>query len=81
MATLVTGGNGFLGSTLVRKLNQLNPKEIVTPSSKDFDLRFKDNCETITKNIDIVFFDIINLHKTIWRLSTEPYVSVFIFRY
>ena len=52
---LVTGGNGFLGSTLVRKLNQLNPKEIVTPSSKDFDLRFKDNCETITKNIDIVF--------------------------
>ena len=52
---LVSGGNGFLGSTLVRKLNQLNPKEIVTPSSKDFDLRFKDNCETITKNIDIVF--------------------------
>ena len=52
---LITGGNGFLGSTLVRKLNQLNPKEIVTPSSKDFDLRFKDNCETITKNIDIVF--------------------------
>ena len=52
---LVTGGMGFLGSNLVKSLNQLNPKIILNPSSKDCDLRFKENCNRITKDVDIVF--------------------------
>ena len=52
---LVTGGRGFLGSNLVKSLNQLNPKIILNPSSKDCDLRFKENCNRITKDVDIVF--------------------------
>ncbi len=52
---LVTGGNGFLGSSLVRSLKQLNPSVLETPSSKTCDLRFKENCKKITQDIDIVF--------------------------
>ena len=52
---LVTGGMGFLGSNLVKSLNELHPKTILTPSSKDYDLRFKENCNEITKDVDIVF--------------------------
>ncbi len=52
---LVTGGMGFLGSNLVKSLNQLYPKIILNPSSKDCDLRFKENCNRITKDVDIVF--------------------------
>lgn len=52
---LVTGGMGFLGSNLVKSLNQLHPKIILNPSSKDCDLRFKENCNKITKDVDIVF--------------------------
>jgi GDP-L-fucose synthase len=51
---LVTGGNGFLGSSLVRSLKELNPALLVTPSSS-CDLRLKENCEKITKDIDVVF--------------------------
>ncbi len=52
---LVTGGMGFLGSNLVKSLNQLHPKKILNPSSKDYDLRFKENCNKITEDVDIVF--------------------------
>ncbi len=52
---LVTGGNGFLGSRLIEMLKPFNPKSIFSPSSKEFDLRSKENCEHVTKNIDIVF--------------------------
>ena len=52
---LVTGGNGFLGSSVVRSLKELNPALLVTPSSSSCDLRLKENCENITKDIDIVF--------------------------
>ena len=52
---LVTGGKGFLGTTLVSSLKKLNPSLIQTPSSVDYDLRFKENCNKITKDIDIVF--------------------------
>ena len=36
---IVTGGSGFLGSFVVRKLKELQPKEIVVPRSHRYDLR------------------------------------------
>ena len=38
---LVTGGNGFLGKHLVRKLEPKNPKEIIITNSKNDDLDAK----------------------------------------
>ena len=52
---LVTGGTGFLGSRITKLLKEKGIKKIITPSSKEYDLRLKENCEKITKNIDIVF--------------------------
>ena len=52
---LVTGRNGFLGSSLVRSLKQLNPALLLTPSSSSCDLRLKENCKNITNDIDVVF--------------------------
>ena len=36
---MVTGGNGFLGKHLVRKLHERGAAEIIIPRSKDYDLR------------------------------------------
>lgn len=36
---LVTGGNGFLGKCVVRRLAQLGPAEIITPRKDEYDLR------------------------------------------
>ncbi len=36
---MVTGGNGFLGKHLVRKLHDRGAAEIIVPRSKDYDLR------------------------------------------
>ena len=36
---LVTGSKGFLGSFLVKELEKLGPKKIITPSSKELDLQ------------------------------------------
>jgi len=52
---LVTGGNGFLGKHIVNDLKKLNPKEIITFSSKDLDLRINSNCKKVVQNVDIVF--------------------------
>jgi GDP-L-fucose synthase len=51
---LITGASGFLGKTLVEKVKKLKPKSLITPSHKDFDLREKDVCISITKDIDTV---------------------------
>lgn len=51
---LVTGGNGFLGQHLVKKLRQLHPKEIIIPDSKKDDLRIRKNVKRLLKNVDIV---------------------------
>ena len=52
---LVTGSNGFLGSHLVNELEKMGAKNIVTPSSKEYDLRKNENCRKIVSDIDIVF--------------------------
>ena len=51
---LVTGGSGFLGSRLVKLLEEKNANVII-PKSKECDLRLRENCEQITIDIDYVF--------------------------
>lgn len=53
---LVTGGNGFLGKHVVAELKKEKTKEIVSPSSKDYDLRSRSVCESLMKKVkpDIV---------------------------
>lgn len=51
---LVTGGNGFLGKHLVRKLKIINPKKVKVVSSEDYDLRKLEDCKKAVINMDIV---------------------------
>ncbi len=51
---LVTGGNGFLGTHLVKQLRALQPKEILIPTSEEYDLRNQTDCKKAVKNIDLV---------------------------
>ena len=52
---LVTGSKGFLGSFLIKELEKLCPKKIITPSSKELDLRDNSNCKKAVLDVDIVF--------------------------
>ena len=36
---LLSGGGGFLGSFVIRRLQQLSPAQIFAPRSRDYDLR------------------------------------------
>ena len=51
---LVTGGAGFLGSYVVKKLKEKGCTDIVIPRSKTCDLRIKENCRCVVEGIDIV---------------------------
>ena len=52
---LVTGGNGFLGKNLVKKLEKIGVSNVFAPSSNEFDLRKQQDCQKIVKHIDIIF--------------------------
>jgi GDP-L-fucose synthase len=52
---LVTGGTGFLGSRIVSLLKNRGINNIIISHSNENDLRLKESCSDITKNIDIVF--------------------------
>ena len=52
---LVTGGNGFLGKNLMKKLEKTDVNNVFAPSSNEFDLRKQQDCQKIVKDVDIVF--------------------------
>lgn len=54
---LITGGNGFLGSWVVKNLLDRGvPKHnIRTPSSQEFDLRIQENCKKAVVGCEVVF--------------------------
>lgn len=51
---LVTGGSGFLGTHLINVLKTYNPKEIIVPRSEKYDLRKKEVCKKLVKDVNIV---------------------------
>lgn len=53
---LVTGGAGFLGRQVIAQLGQVgaDPQKIVVPRSRDYDLRYLENCQRAVKHQDIV---------------------------
>lgn len=53
---LLTGGSGFLGFYVKRELMNKGVKEknILIPRSKRFDLRDRENCILVTRNVDVV---------------------------
>jgi GDP-L-fucose synthase len=52
---LVSGGSGFLGSFLIDLLRQKKAKRIISPSSKEYDLRDISNCKRVVRNVDVIF--------------------------
>jgi len=51
---VITGGYGFLGSYLVALLKLKNPKELIVPIHSKYDFTKLEDCESITKNADLV---------------------------
>ena len=47
---LITGGNGFLGSHIINELKNMGAREIISPSSKECDLRKEDHVISLLKN-------------------------------
>lgn len=51
---VVTGGAGFLGSNVVKQLEDLSVKDIVIPRSNTNDLRSQEACAKVVEGADIV---------------------------
>src|SRR5689334_6917853 len=51
---VVTGGAGFLGSHIVKKLKDRGVSDIIVPRSAEFDLREKEICAQVVAGADIV---------------------------
>ncbi len=51
---VVTGGRGFVGAHLCNLLKKERPSDIITPASKDYDLRRPDAAKKLFKGADIV---------------------------
>ena len=54
---VITGGAGFLGSAIIKKLVEergVRRDQIFVPRSKDNDLRLMENCLSVTRDADIV---------------------------
>jgi GDP-L-fucose synthase len=51
---VVTGGHGFLGSWVVKRLKKESPQDIFIPRSQEFDLREKAVCEKVVAGQDII---------------------------
>jgi GDP-L-fucose synthase len=49
---VVTGGSGFLGQAVCRKLWKYGPKEIFVPRSASYDLRQREAVETLFKKVE-----------------------------
>ena len=52
---LVTGGGGFLGSAAIQILKKRGAENVIIPRSDTCDLRQQNNCNNVTKNVDVVF--------------------------
>lgn len=51
---LVTGGAGFLGTHLCSQLRKEGARDIFVPRSKEYDLREKEVCRKVVKDVNIV---------------------------
>ena len=51
---LLTGGSGFLGSKVRDLLLKEDPAEIIIPRSSQYDLREKEVCNEVTKDVDLI---------------------------
>jgi len=51
---VVTGGDGFLGSHLVKMIRAKKPKSVFAPSFPEFDLRKYEDCLDVAKKGDVV---------------------------